>query len=261
MTTKFDHLVIFVSNLDDAIGDFTDLGFRVTRGGSHGLTENALIIFANQTYIELLALKPYWHSPLMRIANRLGLLQWRSKIQASIYCRLLRWVNGDIGPVDWCVSVTDLKSTLRSWEDSCLEVLNSENVSRKHINGGVVRWHLGGSTNPDLPILLEDITPTDHRAPLVGTTDHPNGAKDIRAIVFKVNDDITAQNTVVKFLLTADNQQSDRNQTGITLGGVHVSFRGQYMLPKVALTISSSGDQTQLLDSAKSHGTQIRLIP
>lgn len=49
----FDHLVIFVADLDAAITDFTDLGFNVSRGGSHGLTENALIIFSNQTYIEL----------------------------------------------------------------------------------------------------------------------------------------------------------------------------------------------------------------
>ena len=118
---------------------------------------------------------------------------------------------------------------------------NKERRSVKKIKGG--KQIKGGKTSKKVRVVQR------------------GGNEDIRAIVFKVNDDITAQNTVVKFLLTTDNQQSDRNQTGITLGGVHVSFRGQYMLPKVALTISSSGDQTQLLDSAKSHGTQIRLIP
>ena len=240
MSAKFDHLVIFVSNLDDAINNFTDLGFNVTRGGSHGLTENALIIFANQTYIELLALKPFWHSPLMR--------------------RLLRWVNGDIGPVDWCVSITDLESTLNSWKALHLDVLKSETFSRERIDGGIVRWYLGGTASQDLPILLEDITPIDHRVPLTGTTDHQNGALELKAIQFKVQDKVIALNTAVRFLLPADHQDGSKRQD-LTLGNVQVSFKEHTLPYKVSLTISSSGNQAQQLDLAKSHGAQIKLIP
>ena len=260
MSAKFDHLVIFVSNLDDAINNFTDLGFNVTRGGSHGLTENALIIFANQTYIELLALKPFWHSPLMRIANRLGLLQWLLDWKANIYCRLLRWVNGDIGPVDWCVSITDLESTLNSWKALHLDVLKSETFSRERIDGGIVRWYLGGTASQDLPILLEDITPIDHRVPLTGTTDHQNGALELKAIQFKVQDKVIALNTAVRFLLPADHQDGSKRQD-LTLGNVQVSFKEHTLPYKVSLTISSSGNQAQQLDLAKSHGAQIKLIP
>ena len=260
MSAKFDHLVIFVSNLDYAINDFTDLGFKVARGGSHGLTENALIIFANQTYIELLALKPFWHSPFMRIANRLGLLQWQSERKANIYCRLLRWVNGDIGPVDWCVSVTDLESTLGRWKDSHLDVLKSETFARARVDGGIVRWYLGGAKSHDLPILLEDITPIDYRVPLAGTTDHPNGAVEIRAIQFKMQDHVIAQNSAVRFLLPADYQDGAKRQD-LTLGNVQVSFEEHAMPYKVSLTISSSGNQFKQLDLAKSHGVQIKLIP
>ena len=63
MDPQFDHAVIFVSDLEKAIADFADLGFDVVRGGSHGSTENALIIFANQTYLELLGVKPGWSWP------------------------------------------------------------------------------------------------------------------------------------------------------------------------------------------------------
>jgi len=61
--TQFDHIVVFVADLNQAITDFTDLGFQVTPGGSHGITENALVIFPNQTYIELLALRPSCTAP------------------------------------------------------------------------------------------------------------------------------------------------------------------------------------------------------
>ena len=47
-TAQFDHLVVFVTDIEQASRDFTELGFQVTRGGSHGSTENALVIFANQ---------------------------------------------------------------------------------------------------------------------------------------------------------------------------------------------------------------------
>ena len=258
VSAKFEHIVIFVSNLNDAINDFTDLGFKVTRGGSHGLTENALIIFANQTYIELLALKPFWHSPLLRIANRLGILQWLSNRKANIYCRLVRWVNGDSGPVDWCVSVSDLESTLSNWRDAQLDILKSETFSRETIDGEIVRWYLGGAKNHDLPILLEDITSIDLRVPLPGTTDHPNGAVDIRAAQFRVKDCVIAQDTAVRFLLPESYQDGNKQQ-GFTLGNVQVSFAEHAMPYKVSLTISSSGNQVQQLDIAKSHGVHIQL--
>ena len=75
LNAQFDHLVVVVTDIEQASRDFTQLGFQVTPGGSHGSTENALVIFANQTYIELLALKPSWYRPLIRLAVKLGLLK------------------------------------------------------------------------------------------------------------------------------------------------------------------------------------------
>ncbi len=256
---KFDHIVIFVSNLDSAVTDFTDLGFKVTRGGSHGLTENALIIFANQTYIELLALKPFWHSPLMHMANRLGLLQWQSERQGSIYCRLVRWVNGDIGPVDWCVSVPDLDSTLSQWREAKQDVLISENFSRERIDGGIVRWRLGGTKDHDVPFLLEDITPSDHRVPLAETTDHPNGADALKAVQFKVPDKDSANKSLTSLLLPA--LAKEEKQRELTLGQVNISFEEHNEPYKISLIISSPGKQPQHLDFSKSHGTSINLEP
>ena len=57
MSLHFDHAVIAVQNLDVAIQDYCDLGFTVFRGGVHAnrATENALIVFEDGTYLELLA--------------------------------------------------------------------------------------------------------------------------------------------------------------------------------------------------------------
>ncbi|MDG0970888.1 MAG: VOC family protein [Porticoccaceae bacterium] len=260
MTISFDHLVIFVSNLEDAIGEFTDLGFTVTRGGSHGLTENALIIFANQTYIELLALKPFWHSPLMGIANRVGLLRWHSERKANIYCRLLRWVNGDTGPVDWCVRVSDLDSTLSRWRDAGLDVLKSEEFSRETLEGDVVRWQLAGATQPDLPILLEDITPIDLRVPLLGNTNHPNGAEGIKAIQYRAEDRVSAHNLATRILLPDHFKERTKRQD-LELDNLLVQFAEHDMPYKASLIILYSGKQPKVLTLAKSYDTQIELTP
>ena len=56
-----DHIVIAVADLDTAIADFRSLGFTVQPGGRHpGRTShNALIVFADGAYFELIA----WTAP------------------------------------------------------------------------------------------------------------------------------------------------------------------------------------------------------
>src|SRR5690349_16737047 len=59
MSFTIDHVVILVQDLDTASADYTDLGFTVVPGGEHtgGATHNALIAFADGTYLELIAFK------------------------------------------------------------------------------------------------------------------------------------------------------------------------------------------------------------
>lgn len=54
---RFDHAIIAVIDLPRATADFEELGFTVIYGGEHdgGLTHNALITFADGTYLELMA--------------------------------------------------------------------------------------------------------------------------------------------------------------------------------------------------------------
>src|SRR3954469_10402596 len=56
MLTGIDHLVILVPDLATGIRDYEGLGFTVEPGGEHpGGTHNALIAFADGSYIELIA--------------------------------------------------------------------------------------------------------------------------------------------------------------------------------------------------------------
>ena len=252
---QFDHLVIFVEDLDGAINDFSALGFNVTRGGSHGLTENALIIFANQSYIELLALKPFYANPLMAIANRLGILQWQSERKKSLYCRLLRWVNGDVGPVDWCVRVTNLAASLERWKEGGLDILNSETFARERTDGEIVRWHLGGVKNHNLPILLQDITALDQRVPLVDAM-HANQGAELREVQFAVEDTGVACDMANRFLGVESGADNP-----LMVGDVKISFAEQSVQCKLCLSIVYPGKQVKQLDIASSYGLSIKLVP
>src|ERR1700709_613228 len=59
MSLSLDHIVIAVTNLEVTIADYTALGFNVQRGGDHPgrLTHNALIVFSDGSYFELIAWK------------------------------------------------------------------------------------------------------------------------------------------------------------------------------------------------------------
>src|SRR6266508_5916702 len=59
MIRAIDHLVILVEDLDAASADYTALGFTVTLGGTHadGATHNALVVFADDSYLELIAFR------------------------------------------------------------------------------------------------------------------------------------------------------------------------------------------------------------
>ena len=72
MIISIDHVVILVSDLEAAIADYTALGFTVMPGGTHtgGATHNALVVFEDDTYLELIAFlreapeHPWWrHQP------------------------------------------------------------------------------------------------------------------------------------------------------------------------------------------------------
>ena len=57
MIRALDHIVIVAQDLNVVIASYAAAGFTVAPGGTHadGATHNALIVFADDTYIELIA--------------------------------------------------------------------------------------------------------------------------------------------------------------------------------------------------------------
>src|SRR5260221_11159491 len=92
MLTGIDHLVVVVSDLGKAVEDYTKMGFTVVPGGRHPTaTDNALIAFADGSYLELIA----FHRP--NVDHR----WWRSNQLGG-------------GLTDYCLRTPDLAADIEA---------------------------------------------------------------------------------------------------------------------------------------------------
>ena len=103
-----DHLVLFVDDLTTAAARFESKGFTVTPGGTNGPTHNALIVFSNDTYIELIALQSSRARLMMRALRHVGVLALRQWFKRDLQSRLLDWMSGPQGVIDLCFRGTEL---------------------------------------------------------------------------------------------------------------------------------------------------------
>lgn len=235
MTVTFDHVVITVENLDQAITDFSKLGFHVTRGGAHGRTEMAMVLFADGTYLELITLRSKVLRQFLRIAAKAGLLDRLLDRKSDIYRRLSSWFAQPFGPVDICVRVPQLDSILTHWTETGLPCLETAQFERTRPDGQTARWLLGSSVDARLPFLIQDLTESDIRVPLSDVQDHANGALGIGGVRVCV-DDVAASHAVYKHAFP-------HSQTDVT-----ASF--QFGPTKVALTEKSPPDRKFEIDLA-----------
>jgi catechol 2,3-dioxygenase-like lactoylglutathione lyase family enzyme len=147
---RLDHLVILVRDLDRAVRDYEGLGFTVTPGGEHadGLTRNALIPFADGSYLELVA----FVDPEDPRDNVWG---WRAFLPSGG------------GLIDYCAASDDLEADVRRFEESGLGVEGPTEGGRRLPDGTEIRWRVARIRQKGrlLPFLIEDLTPARRASP------------------------------------------------------------------------------------------------
>ena len=168
MIRAIDHLVVLVQNLDQAIADYTTLGFTVLRGGEHpgAGSHNALVAFADGTYLELIAffqpndLHPWW-----RKGQRAG-----------------------EGLVDYAVLPGDIARDIADAQARGLAIDGPTPGGRLRPDGERVEWDIGRPAAAALPFLCGDRTPRALRVPEGAARQHPNGVAGIAGITVAVTD-------------------------------------------------------------------------
>ena len=158
MITGIDHLVIAVPELEKAASAYAELGFTVVPGGRHPVgTHNALIAFADGSYLELLAF--YRESPDHR--------RWPGLQEGG-------------GLVDYCLRTDDLIADTRAFRAAGVDIADPAAQSRERPDGYQVRWMFSlarGRHGGVAPFLIQDETPREERVPRATT--HANGVTGI----------------------------------------------------------------------------------
>jgi catechol 2,3-dioxygenase-like lactoylglutathione lyase family enzyme len=166
--TQIDHVVIVVNDLDQAIADYTKLGFTVIPGGKHtsGKTHNALVVFQDGSYFELLAFLDTYEG-----------FRWWTKMQE----------HGE-HIVDFALFPTEIEQDIPAAVARGVEYTGPTPLGRNRPDGVRLDWFLGHPSTEELPFLCGDVTPRELRVPEGDCRIHANGVTGISSITIAVKD-------------------------------------------------------------------------
>jgi catechol 2,3-dioxygenase-like lactoylglutathione lyase family enzyme len=182
-----DHVVIAVDDLEAASRDYHALGFTVRPGGVHAnqATHNALIAFADGTYVELLAATGSASLP--------GLIDFGV---------LLKHGEGLVG---FALRSADLDAEADRLRVAGFAVGDVVPGERRRTETIVIRWKLALLDGGFAPFLIEDVTPRDWRIPSdSAVTTHANRARGLRAVTISVRDTTSAEQRYTTLLGTPE---------------------------------------------------------
>ncbi len=254
MFQGIDHVVIVVSELESAIATFTSAGFTVVRGGKHPIgTHNALIAFADGSYLELIAfVKPVPAHPWQIALDKGG------------------------GIIDFCMRTDDLATTVDSLRRAGAKIADPSPLTRDRPDGYHLSWVLAipeAPYNGQVPFLIKDDTPRDERVPRERS--HRNGATGISTLAIAVNDLGTTSRYYARVLgrpgVPVHRPELEATGVSFPIGPGEIQLlaskseqgplarwihdRGQS--PYEAVLASDSGDPT-MLDPELLHGARLR---
>lgn len=193
-TNTLDHIVHLShpGALDETISQFRELGFNVISGGTHadGLTSNALVIFEDGTYLELLNfVKPAASYPA-------GSPE-RAKRDSH------PWAPKNPGWIDFAFLGTG-EDKHSGGTGVISEIINARSKDVRYLGevaggretpaGEILKWLITSPAKQHgrgvLPFYCGDVTPREWRVPVTQeNTAHPNAAKGVAYIVLLVSSD------------------------------------------------------------------------
>jgi len=182
---RLDHVVIVVGALADAGADFAAAGFTVTPGGRHDAlpTENALVCFADGSYLELLAAcDPETREGLRERRAGPG---WERHLRgaSAVARRFLPSLAGPDGVSDWVLLADRLTPVAARLRSHGMSAAGPVRMGRERRDGERLEWELLLPDAALLPFWISDRTPRDRRVPSAPeATTHANGARGIAAV-------------------------------------------------------------------------------
>jgi catechol 2,3-dioxygenase-like lactoylglutathione lyase family enzyme len=259
-----DHIVILVRDLDWAIADYTALGFTVVRGGEHqgGATHNALVAFADDTYLELVAFR---RPPLPADQTSPGERRFR-----------LREAAGE-GLIDFALSPSDIAAAVEEAARRGLTLEGPLPGGRVRPDGQQIAWQLAIPETLGLPFLCADVTPRALRVPQGEARRHANGVMGVASVIVAGNEleegaerysrllgmiprptSQPAEGRTYQFVLGYSTLAVASHDVEASLVSEHLAARGEG--PYRVLLHTRDSARVGRLDSGHTHGAWIELV-
>jgi hypothetical protein len=248
MTLTFDHAIILVHDLDKAVTDYQTLGFTVFYGGQHagGKTHNALVVFADGTYLELLAPT----SP--------ALLDHLDTGDRSTFLFLFAQGEGFGG---YALGSGDIQADVTAMREQDMNVSEPKSGMRARPDGQQLRWQSALIDGEMSPFLIQDDTARTLRVPNdIDKTTHMNGVTGVLEIVIAIgslDDGIRRYSNI----FGAQPQISD-TEAIFALPGLRLRLtvsEGREQMFALKLHTSDTS-RIETLDSRLAHGALIEMI-
>jgi Glyoxalase-like domain len=185
---SLDHVVVVVDSLRDGSETFRDAGFVVTPGGRHESleTENALVVFADGTYLELLATRDPGARESLR--ESFGTERWARHLHeaSAVARRFLPGLAGPGGVTDFALRATKLDRLASESRRRGFVMTGPVAFGRERPDGQRLEMKLLFPAEPWLPFLVEDRTPIAARIPDdPASRAHPNGACGLARVMVR----------------------------------------------------------------------------
>ena len=190
MTARLDHAVVVVRELGSAVRELEAAGFTVVPGGRHDVlpTENALVVFADGGYLELLATRePATRDELRALRDGEG---WDRHLRgvSAVARRFLPLLAGPDGVADWVIRSQALARDAARLRSQGVPAAGPVAMQRMRPDGVRLAWDLLLPESFRHPFVIADRTPREQRVPTdAAVTTHANGARGIAAVQVRVS--------------------------------------------------------------------------
>jgi catechol 2,3-dioxygenase-like lactoylglutathione lyase family enzyme len=255
MSLSLDHVVILVYDLERAQADYRELGFTVVEGGRHadGLSHNALVSFADGSYLELIAF-----------------------LEAPPDNHPFRREHGLEGLVTYALLPTSIESTVRGARERGLHLEGPKRGGRSRPDGVRIEWQTAWPHSHDLPFLCADVTSRDLRVPYGHAHRHTNGVEGIAGVTVLVRDLGESKERHVALLGSESLPHGPYNREDTASFAIgeciltliaptegpmleHLERRGEG--PYALALLAGEGQNAETLDAGLAHGVEIEIVP
>jgi len=185
MRYALDHVVVVVGSLAGATVDFRAAGFTVTPGGRHDAmqTENALVVFEDGSYLELLAACDGEMRDSLRELSATS--RWAEHLHSAsaVARRFLPSLAGPDGVADWALRTSHLDRLADESRHRGYALTGPVAAGREQPDGEQLEWRMLFPAERWLPFVLSDRTPVERRIPAdPAARRHANGATGIACV-------------------------------------------------------------------------------